>query len=180
MLLAATAAAAGCSQVKLPTLPSAPPAATASLSTGAVDAAAPPATAEWTTLVQGTPTRVYELVARGAMRCWFGSVGPLKTTHIFHAEAPPPARGAGAEIVLHEREGDQRGYKAFRVGFANEAGLVRVSIAAMRMAQPLAELMAKDVEAWAAGDSGCRVRPPEPPPPEASPTKKGAPRAVQR
>jgi len=52
----------------------------------------------------GHARALYELVARGALGCWFGAGGPLKTSHVFQAEAAPPAEGGAAEIVLHERE----------------------------------------------------------------------------
>ena len=120
-------------------------------------------------MVQGTPTEVYALVARGALRCWFGADGPLKTTHIFHAEAAPPVQGGVTEIVLHEREGDQRGSRAFSVAFTGDGGIVRVDIRSMKIAPPLSELMAQDVEAWAKGGAGCQVRPPRPPPAVSAP-----------
>ena len=70
-------------------------------STGAPAEATP---YETTTIAAGTPTEVYALVAGGALRCWLGADGPLKATHVFHAEAAPPAEGGAAEIVLHERD----------------------------------------------------------------------------
>ena len=100
----------------------------------------------------GTPTEVYALVAGGALRCWFGADGPLKATHVFHAEAAPPAEGGAAEIVLHERDPslrDQRGPRAFRVSFAGDPGGVRVGITTIKIAAPLSELMVRDVAVWA-------------------------------
>jgi hypothetical protein len=124
-----------------------------------------------TLIAKSTPTGVYEIVARGALGCWFGANGPLKPTHVFHAEADPPAAGGAAEIVLHERDTaypDQRGPRAFRVTFAGTPGGAQVGIANLKMATPLGDAMTKDVETWAAGGEGCGVRRlyPPPPPPE--------------
>lgn len=119
------------------------------------------APAEIVSIVPGSPTDVYALVARGALRCWFGANGPLKSTHVFHAEAESPAQGGAAEMVLHERDEtlrDKRGARAFRVSFAGEPAGARVTIAMPRMEQQLALLMVKDVEAWAKGGTDCEVR----------------------
>ena len=165
--------AGACSSANLPQLP----AGSAPLETGAVASApAEAAPYETTTIAAGTPTEVYALVARGALRCWFGADGPLKTTHVFHAEAAPPAEGGAAEIVLHERDPslrDQRGPRAFRVSFAGDAGSVRVDIATIKIAARLGELMVRDVEVWASGGAGCQVGALSPAPPQsAAPAQK--------
>src|SRR5262245_64230864 len=112
--------AGACSSANLPQLP----AGSAPVETGAVASGPVEATPyETTTVAPGTPTEVYALVAGGALRCWFGAGGPLKATHVFHAEAAPPAQGGAAEIVLHERDPamrDQRGPRVFRVSFTAE------------------------------------------------------------
>ena len=158
-----------------------PLSAAAPLETGAVgggqsvDASGPVETA---TIARGTPTEIYALVAGGVLRCWFGADGPLKATHVFHAEAAPPTEGGVAEIVLHERDPslrDQRGPRAFRVSFAGEAGSVRVGITTIKVAAPLSELMVRDVAVWASGGSGCQVRALSPPAPQAAaPAQKSA------
>jgi hypothetical protein len=146
-----------CSSGNLPQLP----AGSSPVETGAVAGPAEAAPYETTTIAQGTPTEVYALVAGGALRCWFGGDGPLKATHVFHAEAAPPAEGGAAEIVLHERDPsfrDQRGPRAFRVSFAGNAGGVRVGITSIKIAAPLSELMVRDVAVWAGGGAGCQAR----------------------
>lgn len=170
VLAAALAAIApGCSPTaNLPALPVAPP----GLETGAI-AGEPAAEGpiEMATLVPGTPTDVYTIVAGSALRCWLGAGGPLKATHVFHAEAAPPTEGGGAEIVLHERDPlqrDQRGARAFRVSFTGEGGSVRVGITTIRIAAPLAELMVRDVSTWAGGGAGCQARALSPPTPQAA------------
>jgi len=161
VLLLATAA---CTSA-LPTLPPSQPAPQAD---HAETAQAP---AEVVSIVPGTPTEVYALVARGAHRCWFGADGPLKPTHVFHAEADSPASGGTAEMVLHERDEtmrDKRGARAFRVSFSSVPAGVRLAIAMPRMEQQLAHIMAKDVAAWAKGGTDCELRkdmPPQPLPP---------------
>ena len=177
--------AGACSSANLPQLP----AGSAPVETGAV--ASGPAEAapfETTTIAPGTPTEVYALVAGGALRCWFGAGGPLKASHVFHAEAAPPAQGGAAEIVLHERDPslrDQRGPRAFRVAFTGDPGGVRVGITTIKVAAPLSELMVRDVVVWASGGAGCQARALSPAPPQsAAPAQKSdktkAPRNSQR
>jgi hypothetical protein len=150
--------AGACSSANLPQLP----AGSAPVETGAVAAGPAEATPyETTSIVRGTPTEIYALVAGGALRCWLGADGPLKGTHVFHAEAAPPAEGGAAEIVLHERDPsfrDQRGPRAFRVSLAADPGGVRVGVAVIKIAAPLSELMVRDVATWAGGDTGCQAR----------------------
>lgn len=168
LALVLAAVGGGCSPANLPP----PPSAAATLETGAVGgAAAERAPIETATIARGTPTEVYALVAGGVLRCWLGADGPLKATHVFHAEAAPPTEGGVAEIVLHERDPslrDQRGARAFRVSFAGEAGSVRVGITTIRVAAPLSELMVSDVAVWANGGAGCQARALSPPAPQAA------------
>jgi hypothetical protein len=116
---------------------------------------------ETAAVVQGTPTAVYAQVARGILGCWFGADGPLNASHVFRAEARPPARGGAARIVIHERDPslpDQRGSRAYRISFAGEAAGVRIGMSAVRFELARAEAMARDVEGWAKGNAGCRLR----------------------
>ena len=132
----------------------------------------PPATI--TVLSKSTPTDTYEVVARGVLGCWFGAAGPLKPSHVFHAEAASPADGGAAEIVLHERDisfRDQRGARAFRIAFEKTPAGAKVDIANLKMAPALGEAMVKDVGVWVAGGSGCVVRTLYPPPPAPAPAK---------
>jgi hypothetical protein len=175
IILMSALGAGGCTSATGPQLP-----VGSSIETSSAERPVPVAGQEpigTTLMAKGTPTEVYEVVARGALGCWFGANGPLKPTHVFHAEAEPPASGGAAEIVLHERDPayrDQRGPRAFRVSFAGAPGGAKVSIANIKMVTALGEAMTKDVEAWAAGGAGCEVRrlyPPPPPPPEKAKVK---------
>jgi hypothetical protein len=154
--------AGACTSSSLPTLPPPMPAG----ETG--DSSGPPRGAyETAVVVSGTPTGVYTVVARGVLGCWFGADGPLKATHVFHADAAPPATGGAAEIALHERDvtyRDQRGVRAYRIAFSTEATGVRVGSSALKMEAQLAQIMAKDVEVWAKGGAGCLLRTLLPPP----------------
>src|SRR5262245_39113927 len=92
----------GCSGVNPPSLPSLPQL------TGTVTEAP----------IVGSPTEVYERIARGALACWFGASGPLKANYIYHAEAEPPGKGGKAEIVIHERDrisDNPKGPRAYRI-----------------------------------------------------------------
>lgn len=168
-LISSLVAAGGCTPANLPSLPT----GSAPTAPGATNVT------ETSTIVQGTPTEVYALVARGALRCWFGADGPLRSSHIFHAEATPPSQGGAAEIALHERDPtapDPRGIRAYRITFASAAVGVQVGIANLKIASPLAELMADDVKVWAGGGKSCEARKLNPPPPNPSarpPTTRG-------
>src|SRR5262245_38913199 len=146
--LGLAAIAGGCTADGLPTLQSLlpPPGETSTA------AAEPPPAAEASFSVSGTPTIVFTQVAQGTLGCWFGAGGPLKTSHVYRAEADPPAKGGEAEIVIHERDlslRDQRGTRAYKVTFASEGLGVRVTTTPLKIEAKLAEAMARDVETWA-------------------------------
>jgi hypothetical protein len=139
---AAMLLAGGCSNAAPPTLPS------LSEITGIVSEAP----------VVGAPTEVYARVARGAMACWFGTSGPLKTNYIYHAEAEPAAQGGKAEIIIHERDrtsDNPKGPKAFRVGIAKEGESTSLAVENINLPEPLAKSMEADVRRWGAGSIGC-------------------------
>jgi hypothetical protein len=158
-----------------------PPAAAGSTLSAAVNAGAAGAATTLVALgntpsVQGSPTVVYERVARGALVCWFGGVGPLKKTHIFNADVAPPSAAGGAEIMLHEREANPlpnqtpRGSRAFRIWFERESeATTRVHMQATRLPPDLAQAMERDVVAWAIGKESCDAQVVRPPPVVAEP-----------
>ena len=76
IIAAVSVLAAGCTSDSVPELPS------IGDITGNLSPAAP---------VVGPPTEIYARLARGAMACWFGNDGPLKSNYIFHGEAAPPS-----------------------------------------------------------------------------------------
>jgi hypothetical protein len=134
---------------------------------------------ETSALVSGTPTGIFAEVARGALGCWFAADGPLKASHIYRAEAEPPAKGGDAEIVIYERDTsmrDLRGPRAYRIAFTAELTSVRVTMAALKIEPKLAQAMAADVESWAKGKESCRLRAllPPPAPPVASKAAKAS------
>jgi hypothetical protein len=138
---------------------------------------------ETSALVPGNPTQVYTLVARGALGCWFGAGGPLKASHVFRAEAEPPAKGGSAEILIHERDKsfrDQRGVQAYKIGFSSEITGVRIGMTALKFEAKRAQAMAKDVEAWARGGSSCQLRTLMPPPTPAKGKAVKAPAASKK
>ena len=109
-----------------------------------------------------TPTETYALVARGATRCWFGA-GPLRRSHVFHADADSPLQGGRALIFVHERDttADQpRGIKAYRIEVAaGTSGGSLVEQENLRFSAPVAEAMQRDVARWAGGDVACGALP---------------------
>lgn len=108
--------------------------------------------------VVGSPTEVYTRVARGALTCWFGSTGPLKETHVFHAEAEPAHKGGRAEIVIHEKDmtaPSPRGLRAFRVGIEPAGETAAITIENLKLPKPIGEAMEKDVRRWGTGGLGC-------------------------
>jgi hypothetical protein len=148
-----TLGTAGCTSSSLPSLPPLQPAPSEE---------EPKRTpTEHVSIVSGTPTGIYALVARGVHRCWLGADGPLKPTHVFHAEAESPANGGAAEIVLHERDPtmrDERGPQALRVAFSAVPGGVRLAMAMPRIESQLGQPMAKDILSWANGGTDCEMR----------------------
>jgi hypothetical protein len=166
----------GCagSSVNLQQLLSLPAPAEPAIETGGLAAQVAPH--EASVLVAGTPTGIFTQVARGALGCWFAADGPLKASHVYRAEAEPPAKGGDAEIVIHERDvsvRDLRGPRAYRVAFTAEASSVRVAMIAWKFELKLAQAMAKDVESWAKGQGGCELRALLPPPTPQAGTKSG-------
>jgi hypothetical protein len=164
---------AGCTAGNMPTLTSLLP----SLQPVSETSALPEAQSgphETSLSASGTPTGVFTQVAHGALGCWFGGDGPLKASHVYRAEADPPAKGGDAEIVIHERDNslrDLRGPRAYRIVFASEGAGVRVTATALKFEPKVAQAMAQDVEAWAKGEAGCRLRalfPPPAPPAQAN------------
>jgi hypothetical protein len=158
----------GCTTASMPKLPS------LSLLPSApeTEAATTPSGPHETSLVAaGTPTGVFTQVAQGALGCWFGASGPLRASHVYRAEAEPPAKGGAAEIVIHQRDvslRDQRGPRAYRISFDSEAAGVRVTATALKFDLPQAQAMARDVETWAKGGAGCQLRSLFPPAPASS------------
>ena len=177
------ALAGGCSGGGMPSLQSLlpPPGETSSVAAAAATPGTPPTPTEASLSVPGTPTGVFAQVAQGVLGCWFGGDGPLKASHVYRAEADPPAKGGEAEILIHERDlslRDQRGTRAYKVMFADEGGGVRVTIMPLKMEAKLAVAMARDVETWSKEGvrpgAGCQLRalfPPPPPPVAAKPAK---------
>jgi hypothetical protein len=173
VILMSALGAGGCTSAGVPQLP----AGSAGIETSSAARPAPVTGQEptgTTVMAKGTPTEIYEVVARGALGCWFGANGPLKPSHVFHAEAAPPVEGGAAEINLHERDPsfrDQRGPRAFRVTFAGAPGGAQVGIVNIKMAAALGDAMTKDVEVWVASGQGCELRRLLPPPPPPTPAK---------
>jgi hypothetical protein len=126
---------------------------------------------------------VFTQVAHAALGCWFGASGPLRATHVYRAEAEPPAKGGAAVIVVHERDvslRDQRGPRAYHISFNSEAAGVRVIATALKFDQPKAQAMARDVETWAKGGMGCQLRALYPPPAPSSAKTAKAPTQTKK
>lgn len=105
------------------------------------------------------PIEIYSRVAAGALRCWFGSQGSLKKTHVFHADVPP-GEGSAAEIVLHERDnsGDNpRSVRAYRIRITSTGAGSRVEAENFRMPEAVARDLAADTLRWAGGTKNCSV-----------------------
>ncbi len=75
-----------------------------------------------------------------------------------------PRKAAGPRSCCTSAfQSDQRGARAFYVGFVRDAADVRVGIAVIEIASALAELMARDVEVCAKGGAGCQAQALSPP-----------------
>ena len=109
--------------------------------------------------VVGSATEVYERIGRGAMACWFGADGFLKSTHIYEATAEPASKGGKAEILIRARDTaaeSPRGVKAFRITIL-PSGNEETSVVAenLKLPEPTAARMKKSVTAWSIGEQGC-------------------------
>lgn len=132
----------GCSGVNPPSLPSIPQL---------------PGTVTEAPIV-GSPTEVYERVARGALACWFGTAGPLKIGYVYHAEADPPGKGGRAEIVIHERDrqsDNPKGLRAYRIVITPEGEGTTLMTENLKLPEAPASAMEADARRWAAGALGC-------------------------
>jgi hypothetical protein len=126
----------------------------------------------------GRPVEIYSSVARGALPCWFGGSGPMRATHIFHADAP--TADGGAELVIYERDPTQpspRGKRVYRVVFApTPQGGTLVQPENLKLARNVAENMERDILKWARGDESCGIGEamalPQPPPAPAAGKKR--------
>ena len=120
-------------------------------------------------VIAAAPTEVYARIASGAMNCWFGAEGVLKTTHIFHADAASPTAGGAASIVIHERDPKQanpRGSRAFLISITGDSGIATiVGTQAPRFPDDKGAAMRADVLAWANGATSCELQKFAPPPP---------------
>jgi hypothetical protein len=109
--------------------------------------------------VVGSATEVYERIARGAMACWFGANGFLKSTHIYEATAEPAHKGGKAEILIRALDTaaeSPRGVKAFRISIL-PSGSDETSVIAdnLKLPEPIAARMKNSVAAWSIGEQGC-------------------------
>jgi hypothetical protein len=132
-------ALAGCSSATLPTLP------------------LPSLSAAY----QQPPSEIYARIARGALGCWFAASGPLKRTHIFHADVAPPSDNAGAEIVIHERDNttgqNPRAIRAYRIAITRAPEGTFVASENLKLPAALATRMEGDINRWAKGQAGCNT-----------------------
>jgi hypothetical protein len=128
-----------------------------------------------TILADKPPTDVYASIAQKALVCWMGPKGPLKGTHVFHADAASPTTGGKAEIAIHERDLTQKhpwGARTFRVELTDEGGgtNTRVAIQNIKLPRDLADALRVDINDWSRGKDGCQAQIARPPPPEPVPT----------
>ncbi len=106
------------------------------------------------------PVEIYSRIARGALRCWFGTQGSLKKTHVFHADVAPPSAGGGAEIAIYERDlsgQSPRSIRAFRITIARSGDGSNIQPENFRMPETVARDMSADVGRWAMGTDECSV-----------------------
>jgi hypothetical protein len=136
---------------------------------------------------------LYQRVASGALKCWFGPLGPLRPTHVFNGETMPPSAGGAAEITIHERDplaarttgvAASRSLRSFRIAMTPVAeGKSRLSMEVGKLPADLAAAMEADTLAYAFARESCKVqevRPPPPPPVPVTKKRKAAPAATAR
>jgi hypothetical protein len=104
---------------------------------------------------------MYVRIARGANTCWFGRDGMLKATHIFHADLEPPHKGAGAEIIIFERDANAeagsnpRAMRALRIAISRTDARTQVDAQPLRVTPVLGIKLVDDVHRWAGGNMSC-------------------------
>jgi hypothetical protein len=105
------------------------------------------------------PIEVYARVARGALKCWFGTEGSLKKTHVFHAKADSPTAATPIEIAVNTREeGTSHGVlRAFAISITPSGSGSLVESKNIRFPAPQAEIMIADVGRWTSGKDDCSV-----------------------
>lgn len=139
-----------------------------------------------TPTVDGSTIAVYDLIAKGALTCWFGPGAPLKGSHIFHADVPSPTEKRDVDVTVHERDTtgqpNPRGTRAFRINLSAESDTrTRVVMQIGKLPADLAGAMEKDVVGWVHGRQGCEAQVVRPPPPlPATPPAKVKKKAAKR
>ncbi len=106
----------------------------------------------------GTPTEIYTRVARGALTCWFGSHGPLKKTHRFHAQADPPSKGGHSRITIYKIPKDKTrslGDRAFAIQIVPDGTSAKLLIENLSLPKVQVDRYSADAARWAANDEGC-------------------------
>lgn len=141
------AASAGCSSVP-------------DLIVGTLPTAPVTQTARGPTLHDEPPAELYVRIARGANSCWFGRDGTLKATHLFHADVEPSHKGAGAEIIIFERDqnalsGNPRALRALRIVISRSGSRSEVDAQPLRIPADVGSQLVDDVHRWAGGDNSC-------------------------
>lgn len=112
--------------------------------------------------VTGTATEVYTRIARGVLTCWFGAAGPLKATHIYHAEAEPASKGGKSEIEIFQKDPtaqDPRSLRAYRIVILPSGSSAKVETENINVAEPLASRLNTDVLRWSSSEGGCGDNP---------------------
>lgn len=135
------------------------------VTTAATPSQPPPDTPSLTSLlpsgdsIVGSPTEVYTRIARGVLTCWFGAAGPLKSTHIYHAEADPASKGGKSEIEIFRKDPtapDPRSLRAYRVLIQpSGSSSTKVEVENLTVEEPLASRLGSDVVRWSKAEGGC-------------------------
>ena len=108
--------------------------------------------------IVGSPTEVYERVARGVLSCWFGTNGPFKANYVYHAEADPAAKGGKAEIIIHERDraaDNPKGPRAYRIAITPDGEATTLLFENLKMPEATAASMEAGARRWGTGAFGC-------------------------
>jgi hypothetical protein len=128
--------------------------------------------------VSGPPSEIYRRIASGSVRCWFAPLSPLKSTHIFYADADSPGKGGAVEAAVLVRDlkaPKPWGPRAFRVMLTADGDYTAIEVQNLSMSAEVASLMRADVFHWAQNGQQCKLKPPPeeagPPPPPAKAAK---------
>ena len=108
-------------------------------------------------IVTGTPSEIYQRIARQASKCWFGPFGSVHDRFMMSADVPPPTSSAPVTMAIHRRIAKSKkpwGPTLLRVQFSGTTSTT-VSFQNLGLKPPIRSRMTQGVLHWANGKQTC-------------------------